>query len=303
LRNFLGGDEFDCAWLTLQWMRAMYFLAGLLLGVAGAGAAAAKIGGGEPEVLANATQMIVVTTEDWSAVQGRLQRYERGSPHQAWQGVGKPVLVVVGKNGLGWGRGVVATDGPGTRRASDPVKKEGDGRAPAGVFDLGSAFGYAAQPLRGLRVAYLPLTQSIECVDDQRSKYYNRIVDRSAVAPDWNSSERMRSVGEAYRWGIVVGQNGGADQADTGQSVAGDGSCVFLHIWSGAGRGTAGCTAMAQGELETLLTWLKPARKPLLVQLPAPEYARFFNAWRLPPIGSSAHQMSRGVIARLDAAG
>ena len=31
---------------------------------------------------------------------------------------------------------------------------------------------------------------------------------------------------------------------------------------------------MPQSELETLLTWLDPTRKPLLVQLPAPEYAR-----------------------------
>ena len=55
---------------------------------------------------------------------------------------------------------------------------------------------------------YLNLTPSIECVDDAGSKYYNRIVDRSVVAPDWNSSEHMRSAGEAYRWGIVVDHNG-----------------------------------------------------------------------------------------------
>jgi hypothetical protein len=74
----------------------MYFLAGLLLGVAGACAAPAEVGGGEPDVLTDATQMIVVTTEDWNAVQGRLQRYERGNSHQAWQRVGKPVVIVVG---------------------------------------------------------------------------------------------------------------------------------------------------------------------------------------------------------------
>ena len=70
----------------------MYFLMGLLLGVAGAVAAATKVGGGEPDVLTNARQMIVVTTEDWDAVQGQLQRYERGNPHQAWQRVGKPAV-------------------------------------------------------------------------------------------------------------------------------------------------------------------------------------------------------------------
>ena len=34
----------------------------------------------------------------------------------------------------------------------EPVKREGDGKAPAGIFDLGTAFGYAAQPLPGLKL-------------------------------------------------------------------------------------------------------------------------------------------------------
>lgn len=117
-----------------------------------------------------------------------------------------------------------------TPRAGDQAKREGDGKSPAGVFALSSAFGYAPQPLRGSRMPYLNLTSSTECVDDVHSKYYNRIVDRSLVTPDWNSSEHMRDAGESYRWGIIVDHN---------RIVAGDnnppepagGSCVFLHIW------------------------------------------------------------------------
>jgi len=41
---------------------------------------------------------------------------------------------------------------------------------------------------------------------------------------------------------------------------------------------------MPQIELENLLTWLDPARKPLLVQLPALEYRRQINHWKLPPL-------------------
>jgi hypothetical protein len=39
---------------------------------------------------------------------------------------------------------------------------------------------------------------------------------------------------------------------------------------------------MSQSDLETLLLWLDPERKPLLVQLPQPTYERLMNRWMLP---------------------
>jgi L,D-peptidoglycan transpeptidase YkuD (ErfK/YbiS/YcfS/YnhG family) len=267
-------------WLTLHSMKSMNLFLGLLLGCAGILTVSAQAA--EPGAVMQSTQMIVVTTPGWNAVEGTLRRYERGTPHETWRPVGEPIAIVVGQNGMGWGIGVVATDESTVRLASDPVKKEGDGRSPAGIFALGTAFGDAPQPLPGLKTPYLQLTPSIECVDDSGSKYYNRVVDRSTVVPDWNSSEHMRSVGEAYRWGIVVGHNGG-DMSDSAPPVRGSGSCVFLHIWGGPTRGTAGCTAMSQNELTTLLTWIDPTHKPLLVQLPAPGYAQLARRWGLPP--------------------
>jgi D-alanyl-D-alanine dipeptidase len=115
--------------------------------------------------------MIVVTTSDWNAVEGRLRRYERTTVDEKWRPVGDPISIVVGKNGLAWGIGIVPADDAQVRSASDPVKREGDGRAPAGIFDLGTAFGYASEPLWGLKMPYLNLTPSIECVDDPGSKH------------------------------------------------------------------------------------------------------------------------------------
>jgi len=263
-------------WLTLAAMRAAGIFAGLVLGVAAVGAVA-KSG----DVFRSSTQMIVVTTPDWNAVDGRMQRYERSSAREAWQPVGDSIAIVVGKHGLGWGAGVIVVEG---HSAADPVKKEGDGKSPAGVFQLGTAFGYAGEALSGSKMKYLELTPSIECVDDVSSKQYNRVVDRSRVAAvDWKSSEHMRDVGEAYRWGIVVDHNGIAGP-ESASPVRGGGSCIFLHIWQGAGHGTAGCTAMAPGEIETLLRWLDPKRRPLLVQLTAEEYAHVMKAWKLPQV-------------------
>jgi D-alanyl-D-alanine dipeptidase len=66
--------------------------------------------------------------------------------------------------------------------------------------------------------------------------------------------------------------------------TAGGGSCIFLHIWLGTGEGTSGCTAMAQAQLELLLARLDPARQPLLVQLPRPQYKKLRRHWKLPKL-------------------
>jgi L,D-peptidoglycan transpeptidase YkuD (ErfK/YbiS/YcfS/YnhG family) len=246
----------------------------------------AQAGTSKSEALVHSTQMIVVTTSDWNAVEGRLRRYERASVHEKWRPIGDPISIVVGKNGLGWGFGVIATDDSNVRSTADPVKREGDGRAPAGIFALGTAFGYASMPFRGLKMPYLSLTSSIECIDDPGSKHYNRIVDRSVDAPDWTSSEHMRDAGESYRLGVVVDHNGMVT-ADANPPKPGGGSCVFLHIWHSHDQGTAGCTAMSQAELETLLTWLDPTRKPLLVQLPEPKYEQLMSRWMLPKLANA----------------
>jgi L,D-peptidoglycan transpeptidase YkuD (ErfK/YbiS/YcfS/YnhG family) len=249
---------------------------------------AAQAGATNRDPFAESTQLIVVVTPNWGAVEGQLQRFER--VHEVWRPFDEPIPIVVGRNGMGWGIGVAAADDRTVRLASDPVKKEGDGKSPAGIFDLGTAFGYSDHPLPGLQLPYLTLTESIECVDDVNSRYYNRIVDRSAVAPDWNSSEQMRDVGESYRWGIVVNFNGTIAKRSQKAPEPGGGSCVFLHIWHDRTHGTAGCTAMTQTNLEMLLTWLDPKRRPLLLQLPMPAYERLTNRWNLP---KSSHALVR----------
>jgi L,D-peptidoglycan transpeptidase YkuD (ErfK/YbiS/YcfS/YnhG family) len=240
----------------------------------------------EPEALAGSTQMVAVTTSGWNAVQGHLQRYERATTKEPWHAVGKTFSIVVGKSGLGWGMGAATVGAANDHIQPDPisgqVKHEGDGRGPAGIFALGTAFGDAAQPLPGSKLPYLELTPSIECVDDSSSRHYNRIVDRKAVSPDWKSSEHMREVGEAYRWGIVVDFNGTVPDGSVPRPGAG--SCVFLHIWHSSSQGTAGCTAMPEADLESLLTWLDPARKPRLVQLPQQVYERLADSWKLPKL-------------------
>jgi hypothetical protein len=229
--------------------------------------------------LDGSTQMVVVTTADWSTVQGRLQRFERALVGDAWNPVGTPIAIVVGKKGMGWGAGILSTDDPALRSLQDPIKKEGDGKSPAGIFRISTAFGYAAQPASAWKLPYISLTPSVECVDDSASRFYNRIVDRTSVSPDWHSSELMSQTGEAYRWGAVIDQNPAA--------VPYSGSCVFMHIWGGPDVGTSGCTAMPQEQLEPILAWLDPARSPILVQLPLAQYKELEKSWHLPKLPMS----------------
>src|SRR5919109_291309 len=154
-----------------------------------------------PPVLAQATQLLVVTTATWDTTGGTLRRYSRDASG-AWRAEGARVPVVVGRTGLAWGVGV-APDAAG-----EPAKHEGDGKAPAGAFPLGTAFGFAPSAAAlGTRLPYLALVETTECVDDTASAHYNAIVDRARVPRvDWTSSERMQSI-DLYRLGVVVDYN------------------------------------------------------------------------------------------------
>ena len=198
-----------------------------------------------------------------------MRCFQRADGASVWREVWPESTVAVARAGLAWGVGL-----HGTSAAGGPVKREGDGKAPAGVFPLIEAFGFAsAKDAKIAQMPYRQLTEQMEGIDDPKSRYYNRIVDRSSIdAPDWNSSERMRV--QPYRWGAVVGHNP--------NQVPGAGSCIFLHVWEGAGVATSGCTAMPEDQMLRLLRWLDRSKKPILVQLPIEEYRRVRTAWKLP---------------------
>jgi D-alanyl-D-alanine dipeptidase len=186
--------------------------------------------------------------------------------------VGTVIPASVGRAGLGWGTGL--HDGA---PLDGPTKREGDGRAPAGVYRLSSAFGYAAAgEVPWIRLPYFPSDASIECVDDLRSRHYNRRVDRDTIPqPDWSSHEEMRRTDALYEWGVWVDHN-------SSPPAPGGGSCIFLHVWAGPGVATSGCTSMAAENLREVLAWLDPRARPVLVQLPRDAYGALRTAWELP---------------------
>ena len=222
-------------------------------------------------------QAVVVKTDNWTAHQGSLHFYERSSPEDdIRRPVGGAIPVVVGRNGLGWGVGLHTAADMDTPRDGGPEKREGDGRAPAGIFRLSSAFGYASPVKHAwIRLPYHEATPALRCVDDAQSRHYNRIVDTGLIKTDWKSDEEMRRGDAQYRLGIVVDHN-------ANPVIPGRGSCIFMHIWKGSGAGTAGCTAMSRENMEILLRWLDPTANPVLIQLPAATYKQQRPLWRLP---------------------
>jgi D-alanyl-D-alanine dipeptidase len=222
------------------------------------------------ESLAESRQLVLVTTSDWQVVDGEMRLYERDSIDGDWKMVGQKISVVVGRNGMAWGNGL-----HGGAIQEGPVKQEGDGCSPAGVFRLSSTFGYAPPDKAGdARLPYIQAIATLECVDDPQSAHYNRIVNRAGVEnPDWKSSERMLRDDDQYRWGVVVDHNS--------ECAPGCGSCVFMHIWEAPGKGTAGCSAMSSTSIERLLRWLDARKRPILVQLPQNEFERLREAWGL----------------------
>jgi zinc D-Ala-D-Ala dipeptidase len=215
-------------------------------------------------------QLLLVRSRSWRTPTGTLERYERDDSLQ-WRRVGEAAPVNVGRNGMGWGRGLHAGDQTG------PVKREGDGRAPAGVFALALAFGAADElPPEAKGFPYLHTLPTTYCVEDTRSKHYNQIIDSNEVKmTSWERWSEMQRADGLFRWGVVVRQNG----PDT---KTGAGSCVFLHIWRGFRQPTAGCTAMSLEHIKETVRWLDGTAQPLLVQLPVPEYERLREAWGLP---------------------
>ena len=214
-------------------------------------------------------QLLVVTTSNWEAVQGSLQLFERSDDIAVWMPVRGPIPIVVGKSGLAWGIGLHPMD-----FKKPCFKVEGDGKSPAGIFSLGSAFGHSE--MSHLKMEYLHLNESIEAVDDLSSCYYNSIVDRRTVVPDWQSSEKMGAE-PLYEIGLVINHN-------FPNPKLGAGSAIFMHLWQNQSSGTAGCTAMSRENLTTILNWLDRDKNPVVVQLPVCTYAEFQQKWNLPEI-------------------
>ncbi|MBJ7450131.1 MAG: L,D-transpeptidase family protein [Parachlamydiales bacterium] len=215
-------------------------------------------------------QLLLVVTPEWNSVDGVLYRYERDNSSQDWELIDNPVVIAVGKKGMAWGNGLVKLN-----TDSETLKTEGDLKTPAGIFSIGTVFGDRTNQSCCKKMPYLEITENLECVDDPKSAFYNQFVDPHSVTKDWSSSEKMSDYLSLYKLGFFINHN-------VDPVMPTHGSCIFAHIWSGPGEGTAGCTSMDENDLKTVVQWLDADKKPLLIQLPIEEVIRHQKQWQLP---------------------
>jgi len=238
------------------------------------GCAHRPVATGEASRWQHARQLVLVVSDGWDADRGVLHTFERDAGGE-WRSTSTPQPVTLGRAGSAWGLGL------NDARDDGPVKREGDGRSPAGVFGIGEAFGYGNTAATAL--PYTAMQASHYCVDVSGSPLYNRIVDADVVGADAvrGATEPMRrdlhaDGDQRYRLGFVIEHN--RQQAPMG------GSCIFAHLWKSPRDATTGCTAMDPATMTQLLGWLRPDRDPVFVLMPMAAYERLRADWNLPSL-------------------
>jgi L,D-peptidoglycan transpeptidase YkuD (ErfK/YbiS/YcfS/YnhG family) len=186
-----------------------------------------------PQPLASATRLVLVTAEKFTSTTATIQRYERETPNTPWQIAGGPATGLIGHKGVAWAHAFRRF-----ARGREPVKVEGDKRAPAGFYKIGRNFGFSAAQMSN----YMRIVQGTTCVDDLASPAYNTISSRAELGPKVHG-ENMWRVPE-YARGLLV------DYPTDRKARAG--SCIFIHLQLPGRTGTSGCVALPEPQLQAV---------------------------------------------------
>ena len=187
-----------------------------------------------PAVLSDARRLVLVTAKGFNDTQAEMRLYERPSRAAPWRAFGPAEPALIGKGGMAWSYFFRSHARPG-----EPVKVDGDKRAPAGIYPIGRSFGTVPSN----RPGHLQVTEDTVCVDEPSSPHYNTIISRRLVGAKV-SAENMSRALPMYRRGLVI------DYPTDGKARAG--SCIFIHVWRSPTVGTAGCVAVPEPRVEAL---------------------------------------------------
>jgi L,D-peptidoglycan transpeptidase YkuD (ErfK/YbiS/YcfS/YnhG family) len=196
-----------------------------------------------------------------------------------WKQDGADWKARLGKNGLAWGIGLHPRNIEGAK------KKEGDGRAPSGIFRIGSesgfAFGYAPVIKKIPSLPYKVITSRDLWVEDSSSPYYNRhILLPHQPKSKWEKNAQMRQGDHAHSLKLFIGHNEGTAKQ---RATPNAGSSIFFHIWRGGGsKATADCSTMHEAQLKEMISKIDPSKNPVYILLTANDYKKYRASWKLP---------------------
>ncbi|EIA07921.1 L,D-transpeptidase [Flavobacterium frigoris] len=185
--------------------------------------------------LENVEQLLVVYNyqpENYSAIFVALEKKDKN-----WVLKFDPVEVGIGKNGF----------------ASPADKREGDGKSPTGVFRLGKLFSYEKQ-LNTL-LENQQTTAEDKWIDDPNSEDYNTYIKGPTTA---KSYENLLLKNDAYKYCMVVEYN-------TNPILKGKGSAIFFHLGIKKPYFTAGCVAIDEENMKSIVNWLDPKLNPSII--------------------------------------
>jgi L,D-peptidoglycan transpeptidase YkuD (ErfK/YbiS/YcfS/YnhG family) len=194
----------------------------------------------------DATRVITVTATSRSRTVAHLQAWYK-APGGGWLHYAKAVTAHIGAQGM----------------STQP--SESKSATPMGSFTLTQAFGRRADP--GTALPYFR-TRPSDWWISQAGRLYNthqRCAAHCAFTQG-APNEHLYYETPYYNYAVVIDYN---TRNAPGGVRQGAGSAFFLHVYPAGTGPTAGCVAIPQSKLVTLMRWLRPATHPrILIGVP-----------------------------------
>jgi L,D-peptidoglycan transpeptidase YkuD (ErfK/YbiS/YcfS/YnhG family) len=172
-------------------------------------------------------QLLVVFNNDTRS-KATLMAFERSGIR--WKYKFGPFIASIGRNGF----------------AAAGAKVEGDGKTPTGIFPLGQLFSY--EPTIDTKLSFIQSNADDKWIDDTTSADYNRYISGNT---DAKSFEHLLLSSIYYKYCMVIEYN-------THPVVKCKGSAIFFHLSDENYTPTAGCVAIEEQAMQSILHWLDP---------------------------------------------
>jgi L,D-peptidoglycan transpeptidase YkuD (ErfK/YbiS/YcfS/YnhG family) len=185
-----------------------------------------------------ASRVITVVAHSYGSTTATLQAWDR-APGGGWLKHGSAIGAHVGSQGL--------TTSPSEFRSATPI----------GSFSLTQAFGALSNP--GTALPYFRTDASDWWISEKNSMYntHQRCSPSSRCGfTQGDPNEHLVAETPYYNYAAVI-------DTPSGGAAYPHGSAFFLHVTDGAP--TAGCVAIPQSSLVSLLRWLAPSAHPRII--------------------------------------
>ncbi len=187
-----------------------------------------------------ATRVITVTAHTAGSTTATLQAWNK-APGGGWLRLGSAVTAHLGADGM--------STHPSESRSATPI----------GSYTLTLAFGHLSDP--GTRLPYIHTNPSDWWISQAGPLYNTHQRCSSGCAFTRGSpNEHLYYETPYYNYAVVIDYN---TRNAPGGVRQGAGSAFFLHVTDG--HPTAGCVAIGQSKLVSLMRWLAPSTHPRIL--------------------------------------